>query len=473
MNDVICYTSKDGSTIKNINIEWANKIIMYSPTIVQGLDFQPPIFQPVFVNFKGAFTINPLQVSQQICRNRNISAVFIFCGEMPNEEPFKDIHETREHIMDTINSIKSFNKYSFNTTITLTNKNYSENEYSSLYYEYIYQQQILSSCCTHNLCCILALKGFEIVKPTISICPMEIQTGKVERLQMKLAIKKSNSILYQKYVDNTLEEPDEKYKTSIDNILKYYSVPLDTSSMDEDTLQIHKNFLIDNEDNLSNPRSINYYYAISLLLGQNPQRIENAIKKRLKEDFMETIHTATCIKVKEYLNIISKYLSDVINPLAFSYNTGDKRLLKPISLTDDEFSYIKRFSRTKKPKPTTQLELLPLFQLIVYDIFGNVLTKERSKSKVDKNLTKEQKAEAKVANKDKAIRDNISSIVWDTEHIEKFVVLLNYTNAKNECDYTPIILADIVKKTEPQPHEDKIKQPQILLERMHKFLWIT
>jgi len=222
------------------------------------------------------------------------------------------------------------------------------------------------------------------------------------------------------------------------------------------------------------------------LLGQNPQRIENAIKKRLKEDFMETIHTATCIKVKEYLNVISKYLSDVINPLAFSYNTGDKRLLKPMSLTDDEFSYIKRFSRTKKPKPTTQLELLPLFQLIVYDIFGNVLTKERCKSKVDKNLTKEQKAEAKVANKDKAIRDNISSIVWDTEHIEKFVVLLNYTNAKNECDYTPIILADIVKKTdppsieanivkkaEPQTEEDKIEQRRIFIEKVNKFLWIT
>ena len=473
MEDVICYTSRDGYDIKNINSEWKNKVILYSPSIVQGLDYNPEVSQPVFVYFQGAFTINPLQVSQQICRNRNISEVFIYIDNMPNEEPFKNIKETREHIMSNIETFKKLNKQIVNTITSITSLQYADNDFTELYEEYLYQDKIIRSNCSYNLCKILSLKGFQIIKPIITVCSSNIPQGIKARKEMKDAIKKANNILYQKYVDNTLIETDEKYKSSIDNTLKYYSIPTDTTHMNDDDKLKHKIFLIDNETILSNPKAIKYYYAITLLIGQNPQHIESAIKKRMKEDYLPTIHTATCYKVKGYLDIISKYLSNIINPLAFSYITTDKRLLNPISITEAEFSFIKSIIISTKDKPTNILELLELLLFVVRDIFGDVIIKEKRKETVDKTLSKEEKAKLKLAKGDNKTRANITKFIWDTQYVAKYIVLLNYYNEKNKDPYIPIVLNDIIKSTEPATKKEQADKIKELLIKMHEFLGFT
>jgi len=498
MENILCYTSKDGATIKDINNEWKNKVVAYSPTIVQGLDYTPKIPQPVFVYFKGSFTINPLQVGQQICRNRNISKVYIYTSGMANAEPFKDIEATRDNILETVNTIKAINPYLFDTTIKLDKKIYDENEYSSLYYEYKYQESIITSCSAYNLCKILALKGFLIIKPEIAVCSISIPRTDIQKKVMKIAIKEANNILYQQYIDFKLSKSEEKYKSSIDNIMKYYNIkPIDKAPIDInkryeksketqaiiDKEQKHRLFIIDNEDNLSNPKSIQYYYAYSLLLGST-QRLDNSISRRLKEDYIETIGKSISVKVKQYLIFIKKYLKDVINPHNFSYKTDDKRLGKKISMTDDDFAYIKIFSQTKKDKPKTKLELLKVFEIIVLDIFGfDAIIKSRSKSKTDKVkvdktiiLSKEQKAAAKLAKADAKLdkpvakRENITSVVWNTEYMQKFIVLINYSNSIMQDDYIPIVLNDIITIAEPIIEEILTIEQQQYQNKVHEFL---
>ncbi len=45
---ILKYTSTHGEEIKDIKEEWENKIILYSPSIVQGIDYNPKDTQNIF-----------------------------------------------------------------------------------------------------------------------------------------------------------------------------------------------------------------------------------------------------------------------------------------------------------------------------------------------------------------------------------------------------------------------------------------
>lgn len=82
---VILHTSDCNTQIDNINELWKDKIVIYSPKIIYGLDFQPSSPQPVFAVAKGG-TISPLNIAQQIARTRSISELKYHvadCKRMP------------------------------------------------------------------------------------------------------------------------------------------------------------------------------------------------------------------------------------------------------------------------------------------------------------------------------------------------------------------------------------------------------
>jgi hypothetical protein len=464
LDNIIFYTSTDGEKITNINKEWSNKCVIYSPSIVQGLDFNPDKPQKVFVFYEGSYTINPLQVAQQICRNRSISEVFIYISKMSNEEPFYSLEETDAFLKNNENTFNSLNKQLMNTQVYLTKVvNVPDDNYSKLYREYEYQKRILLSNCEYNLCELLKNKGFIIVNPDLIDKNIQLILTSEDRKDLKHRILKSNALLFENYINNTLTDKDTKYKDTIDKRLEYFKIPTrkdillnkpDAEDVDDVikynlSCDNHKKILEEHEYIFNDTTAFNSYYAVSLLLDPSKNAIDNAIKKGLKDDYLENLHDSASVKVKGYLAIIDKYLKNDINPLNVCFNNRDND--EKIDISNEHFSFIKNHIRTKEEKPKTKIQLLQLLKYVIRDIFGNdILTKTRTSSKSNKPIiekppvldkaTKQSNKDAKNAIKDASniqhkeakIQAKIDKQIQ--KDIDKLVIVDKDTKLKNIAD---------------------------------------
>ena len=466
LDNIIFYTSTDGEKITNINKEWSNKCVIYSPSIVQGLDFNPDKPQKVFVFYEGSYTINPLQVAQQICRNRSISEVFIYISKMSNQEPFYSLEETDAFLKDNENTFNSLNKQLMNTQVYLTKVvNVPDDNYSKLYREYEYQKRILLSNCEYNLCELLKNKGFVIVNPDLIDKNIQLILTSKDREDLKHRILKSNALLFENYINNTLTDKDTKYKDTIDKRLEYFKIPTPTNILlnkpDPDDVEDvrkynlscdnHKIILEEHEYIFNDTTAFNSYYAVSLLLDPSKNAIDNAIKKGLKDDYIENLHDSASLKVKGYLAIIDKYLKNDINPLNVYFNNRDRIYDEKIDISNEHFSFIKNHIRTKEEKPKTKIQLLQLLKYVIRDIFGNdILTKTRTSSKSNKPIidkppvldkaTKQSNKDTKNAIKDASniqhkeakIQAKIDKQIQ--KDIDKLVIVDKDTKLKNIAD---------------------------------------
>jgi len=99
INTILVYTSDEGMNVKDANKEWCYKIKIYSPTIVEGVDYTSPDAEVVFVFVGTDTTINCEQIKQQICRNRNIDKVYIYFNNLDNNKSY----ETEEELYLNVN----------------------------------------------------------------------------------------------------------------------------------------------------------------------------------------------------------------------------------------------------------------------------------------------------------------------------------------------------------------------------------
>ena len=93
------YTSDEGENVKDANKEWRYKIKIFSPRIVEGVDYTSPEPEVVFVFVGTDKSINCEQIKQQICRNRNIDKVYICFNSLDNN----NYYDTEEELKDNIN----------------------------------------------------------------------------------------------------------------------------------------------------------------------------------------------------------------------------------------------------------------------------------------------------------------------------------------------------------------------------------
>ena len=104
---ILKYTSKSGKQIQNINEEWKDKYIIYSPSIVAGLDFTPLKAINTYSYVDGINTLNPEQIGQQICRNRNIKNVYLHMINITNVLIYEDMDALKTHYKNEVLSHKS------------------------------------------------------------------------------------------------------------------------------------------------------------------------------------------------------------------------------------------------------------------------------------------------------------------------------------------------------------------------------
>lgn len=107
LEDIVFYTADDGNNVvKNATEEWRNKIIIFSPSIIEGVDFVPDEPIEVFSIIQGCNTINAEQIKQQICRARKISIVHICVFRLENRLYYNNANEIHTALMSNVNTFK-------------------------------------------------------------------------------------------------------------------------------------------------------------------------------------------------------------------------------------------------------------------------------------------------------------------------------------------------------------------------------
>jgi hypothetical protein len=423
------YTSTEGEQIENIENEWSKNAVIYSPSIVAGLDFTPKESQPVFVFIDGDATINPEQVGQQICRNRNIKEVFIYICKMKNNLLYKSIDDVKEFYTTTEGHFNAIFRELVDIKSSIYDIEYTDNDFTKLFYEYQYQNNILLSSYEYNLAELLKNKGFNIDDETAIFQTIKLNISKAENIKITDTIKETNTALYKSYINN---EPtkNEKYILLLNKRLEYFELPLPSYEIYKED-KTHKIFLEENEDVFNDAEAFNKYFNIALILDKN-DNINKRFSNDLKSEYIENLYKSAVPLVKGYLNIIDKYLKNDIEPLAFSFDDGDDKLNEKIEMDACDYGYIKSVIRTTKKQPKNKLELLRMMIFIIADIFGrDLLRTERYKTKDRKQHTK---------------------YIWNDTIYNKYEKLYNEKQKKYESKTT--------KQEEPKQEEKTKAKPK-------------
>lgn len=408
-SQILKYTSKSGKPIKNIKEEWENKYILYSPSIVAGLDFTPPTAINTYSFIEGTNTLNPEQIGQQICRNRNIKNVYLYMAKMTNILSYKDMNTLKDHYKVNIVSLKLSASF-----ISLMNRNYdpitndiiyTDTIFNEMYYELEYQNDIMKSSYEYNLCTILTKKGFVVIDDTnINIgLNKEINTIITEK------IADNEATLYDSFVDDKLDD-DDKYKNCLDKRLEILCI-----SKDDDKTLLKYNDII-GDDNV-----FNTHLKIRCLLNDD---------EMLKKKFNEYVKTENIIKLSKndifiiinYKRIMRSYLPE-IDLYNYEYKHDDKYLDDDVNINLDDFKCIKNVIRTTKKIdiPTNKNALVDLMNLYATHIFSKDLIKS---VRVDKKIKgKSVSYYSRAFNKDLFIN-----------HISLYKICLERSNICNICN---------------------------------------
>ena len=163
--NILCYTSTEGEKIEDVNKEWSNAFIIYSPSIISGLDFKISTAQNVIIFLDNHQTINAEQVCQQVGRTRNIKNVYI-CNNLniSNTLKFNSLEELRTDYKNNVNNFYSCPIYKELSNKILKNHKfeYDENEFTNIYTISQYHTNIMSSNIFYYIEQILMSYGFTI-----------------------------------------------------------------------------------------------------------------------------------------------------------------------------------------------------------------------------------------------------------------------------------------------------------------------
>ena len=450
VEDLLIYTADEGETIKDIDTEWSNKFIIYSPTIVAGLDFNPisPINTYCFID--GGETLNPEQIGQQICRNRNINEVFIYISGLSNKLEYED----KEKLMMSFkNPVKAF-KSTFNELIDTTTSDdgscieYRDNIYTTLLYELEYQNDIMKSSYEYNLYEILEKKGFVITKNN----KKNVTLKDDEKQALKEELQEDKDDLFDKYINQELPKTN-KYNVALDKVLDLFSLPKD--NVDE---------LIKYKHIINDEKEIKHHLNITLAL-RNKDEIIDKIRKNINNDFYEQYYKSAAPCIIKYNEMMIKYLPE-IDRFAYSYNHDDTYLDDEIDIDNNDYLYIRSIIRSKKHKPVTKRGLVELMNLYVKYLFGgDIITREKqyhkSQTKYSYSFNKERfKTHIELyrytLNKHpmylKSISEDIRALYYNDITVSN-VAFIGEDEPENTITEQPI---KVVRKTKKQQANDEI-----------------
>ena len=181
------YTSDQGKLPVDVNTEWRNKCVIYSPTITTGIDFQPQEPQNVYAFIEGEDTVSPAAKLQMITRNRCIKTVYIHATQMRNKPVYTsfeemnksldaDCHDLPKHLTpeltrqqtnaSQVGNLRALQNGPYFNTKTSEDE-YTDSDFSRLYKKALWHDNVMRSAFLYNLDGLLRSRGFIIQQRSI------------------------------------------------------------------------------------------------------------------------------------------------------------------------------------------------------------------------------------------------------------------------------------------------------------------
>jgi len=343
--DILIYTSEEGEQIQDIKTEWTNKYIIYSPSIVAGLDFTPTTAQNVYCFIKGTNTIDPEQSVQQITRNRNINKVYLYTEGIGNALEYKTLENTLTAYHKTLNELNKMTIYAqLNPPIFNDDTGdweHKDTNINKMYIRYIYDQNILSSSLDYNICEILKSKGFNVIGNNKNI--KVITQDAEEKEEIKDEIEYIRNDLYEAFINNS--STNKKFNNTITQRLEILDIIKPTNE-DDEGIREYQNILLTYKTIILEDYDFRTHLNIRALITDN-KTIDAKMQEKFKNDLVLKAFKGRDNMIKQYKHIMNKYLPDI--PLyRFTYKYDDKYLTDPIILDDDDITFLKSVIPTTK-----------------------------------------------------------------------------------------------------------------------------
>jgi hypothetical protein len=169
------YTQEQGVVPDDIDTEWSNCGVIYSPTITTGLDFNPIEAQNVYLFLKGEATISPATAIQMAARCRNIKQVYICAEDMRNKADYPSFSIMSDEIETlsiapgaSMGELASFielqdTKINMETDIV----ELTETRFSNLWKVVHFDDIKSRSSFVYSLQCLLTRRGFNVIQQSI------------------------------------------------------------------------------------------------------------------------------------------------------------------------------------------------------------------------------------------------------------------------------------------------------------------
>lgn len=355
LDKIKTYTSTSGENVGNVNEEWEDHYVNYSPKIVEGVDRTSKTPEIVFAFVSSEATLTPEQVKQQICRNRNIQEVHIGFEKMKNILQYNTLEDTKDYLLNSIDVFHNNFKQLLDTETSSTEIQLKETVFTDLYIKSTYRNNILNSNFQYMLCSILEKSGFN-VDYKYNNDDFD-KTDNKNKKDIQLICDDIDEKIFQDYINNTLPPSNIFHKVIEDR--KDICNILTT----DDTI-LFKHILTDK-------KLFDAYLNVRMLV-KNSDELDEKIKEDKSKEYIVAYCKDTAPIIKKYLEIIEKYLPE-INPYTYKYSSDDEFTKHLIEVEDNDFNYIKQVIKTKKSKPNTKGGLLNLLNFYVKKIYGDSL----------------------------------------------------------------------------------------------------
>lgn len=417
---ILCYTSTEGEKIEDVNKEWNDAFIIYSPSIISGLDFRSRTPQDVILFIEGKETINAEQMGQQICRNRNINNVYICCLEFHNKLKYNSIEELRDDYNKQLNIYHSCPVYKKLADRILIKQKYEyrPNDFTNLFSLFVYHINVINSNVLYYLEEILKSYGFIFHNrySTNNNEGCEITENEPNETEKQPLIYDDDE-KYMMFIDNIkndVEIEDTKYNINLQNRLKYLNISSKPTTKEEKEASIK--ILDKHKEILGNSHAFKNLMSFLHFI-KNDETLKNEFIDCNDKDYSQHSIKSKITKILNIKTIINKYLNDV-DIYNLSYNEIDDKYNEPINITNAEYDIFKTFIRTKKDTPTNKRQLLSVIKKCYIDILGdNIFKTERKKKYINKKYI------------------NYNIISFNDKYFKNLLELVKYSLNKSNKDY--------------------------------------